>query len=198
MRIVILASQSQVRADLLRRAGLQVQVQTARIDEAAMRDALVAEGASPRDIADALAEEKALKVARRHPEGLVLGCDQVLDLEGEVMGKPQDNAAARARLLQLRGRMHRLWTAAVLYDRAEPVWRHVAEAKLTMRAFSDDWLDSYLATAGWALTGTSGGYAVEDLGVRLFDRIEGDHFGILGLPLLPLLAAMTRRGDIPG
>ena len=198
MRVVILASQSQVRADLLRRAGLQIQVEPARIDEEEMRRALQAEGASPRDMADALAEAKALKAARRHPDGLVLGCDQVLDLDGEAMGKPQDTAAARARLLALRGRMHRLWTAAVLYDRAEPVWRHVAEAKLTMRAFSDDWLDSYLATAGWPLTGTAGGYAVEDLGIRLFDRVEGDHFGILGLPLLPLLAALTRRGDIPG
>ena len=198
MRVVILASQSQVRADLLRRAGLAVQVEPARVDEVELRRALQAEGASPRDMADALAEAKALKAARRQPEGLVLGCDQVLDLEGAVLGKPQDSAEARARLLALRGRMHRLWTAAVLYDRGEPVWRHVAEARLTMRAFTEDWLEHYLATAGWPLTGTGGAYAVEELGVRLFERIEGDHFGILGLPLLPLLAALTRRGDIPG
>jgi septum formation protein len=198
MRLVILASQSQVRADLLRRAGLAVHVEPAWIDEAEMRRALQAEGASPRDIADALAEAKALKAARRHPEGLVLGCDQVLEFEGGALGKPQDIDEARTRLLALRGRMHRLWTAAVLYDRAEPVWRHVAEAKLTMRAFSDDWLETYMSTAGWPLTGTSGAYAVEELGIRLFDRIEGDHFAILGLPLLPLLAVLTRRGDIPG
>lgn len=183
---------------MLRRAGLTVEIAPARIDEPALRAALVADGASPRDVADALAEHKALKTAGRHPEGLVLGCDQVLDLDGAALGKPEDRAAARRRLLALRGRMHRLWTAAVLYDRGRPVWRHLAEARLTMRPFSEDWLAGYLDAAGWALTGTSGGYAVEEMGVRLFERIEGDHFAILGLPLLEVLTALIRRGDIPG
>lgn len=197
MRSLILASESAVRADLLRRAGLTVQVQPARIDEPALREALQAEGASPRDMADALAEEKALKVARRCPDGLVLGCDQVLDLDGHALGKPADAAAARARLMVLQGRMHRLWTAAVLYDRGQPVWREVAEARLWMRPFTLEWLEGYVDRAGWALTGTAGGYAVEEIGVQLFERIEGDHFAILGLPLVPLLAALRRRGDIP-
>lgn len=198
MRALILASQSQVRLDLLRRAGLTVQAVAARVDEEALREGLLAEGAGPRDLADALAEHKAQKVAVRHPEGLVLGCDQVLDLDGQSLGKPGDRDAARDRLRLLRGRMHRLWSAAVLYDRGQPVWRHVSEARLTMRDFTEDWLESYLDQAGWALTGTTGGYAVEEVGVRLFQRIEGDHFGILGLPLLELLAALTRRKDIPG
>jgi septum formation protein len=198
MRTVTLASQSQIRADLLRGAGLSLETAAPRVDEDAMRTALLAEGAGPRDIADALAEQKALKVARRRPEALVLGCDQVLDLDGAALGKPRDADEARARLMSLRGREHRLWTAAVLYDRAAPVWRHVSEARLTMHAFSEAWLESYMAQAGWALTGTCGGYAIEEVGVRLFARIEGDHFAILGLPLLELLSALTRRGDIPG
>jgi septum formation protein len=198
MRRLILASGSAVRLALLRRAGLEVRAEPPRLDEEALRAALAEEGARPRDQADALAEHKAAKIARRYPEELVLGCDQILDLDGIALGKPADAAAARARLRALRGRTHRLWTAAVLYDRGAPVWRFVAEARLTMRQFSDDWLETYLAQAGWALTGTAGGYAVEELGVRLFEAIEGDHFAILGLPLLELLAALTRRGDIPG
>lgn len=197
MRSLILASASPVRADLLRRAGLRVEVRPARIDEPALREALQAEGASPRDLSDALAEEKARKVAGQCPEGLVLGCDQVLDLDGLALGKPADAAAARARLMALRGRMHRLWTAAVLYDRGRPVWRELAEARLWIRPFTEAWLAEYLERAGWALTATAGGYAVEEIGVQLFERIEGDHFAILGLPLLPLLVALRRRGDLP-
>ena len=198
MKPLVLASSSPIRAALLRNAGLAFEVIAPRVDEAALREALVAEGASPRDLADALAEHKVLKVAARAPGALVLGCDQVLDLGGQPLGKPRDLTEARARLLALRGRAHRLWTAAVLYDDGAPVWRHIDEALLTMRAFSEDWLDAYLAQASWELTGTSGGYAIEGLGLRLFERIEGDHFAILGLPLLPLLTAMARRGDIAG
>jgi septum formation protein len=198
MRTLILASQSEVRLSLLRRAGLVVEPVAARVDEEALREGLQAEGAGPRDLSDALAEHKAQKVAARRPDALVLGCDQVLDLDGVALGKPADRDAARARLLQLRGRTHRLWSAAVLYDRGQPVWRHIAEARLTMRDFTDGWLESYLDQAGWALTGTTGGYAIEEMGVRLFQRIEGDQFGILGLPLVELLVALTRRGDIPG
>lgn len=198
MKPLVLASTSPIRAELLRNAGLTFEVMAPRVDEEALREALVAEGASPRDLADALAEHKALKVAARFPEALVLGCDQVLDLDGQALGKPRDAVEARGRLLALRGRAHRLWTGAVLYDRGAPVWRHVEEARLTMRAFSEAWLESYLEQATWELTGTSGGYAIEGQGIRLFERIEGDHFAILGLPLLPLLTAMSRRGDIAG
>lgn len=196
MRPMILASASTIRAELLRRAGVQVQVQPARIDEEALRASLEAEGAQPRDVADALAEHKALKIAARAPEALVLGCDQVLAFQGQVLGKPADPSQARARLAALRGQSHQLLTAAVLYDRGRPVWRHLAEARLTMRAFSDAFLDEYLAAAGDALLTTTGGYALEGAGSRLFAAVEGDYFAILGLPLIDLLNALARRGDI--
>lgn len=196
MRPLILASASTIRAELLRRAGVPVQVQPARIDEEALRASLEAEGAQPRDVADALAEHKALKIAARAPEGLVLGCDQVLAFQGQVLGKPADPAQARARLATLRGQTHQLLTAAVLYDRGRPVWRHLAEARLTMRPFSDPFLDEYLAAAGDALLTTTGGYALEGAGSRLFATVEGDYFAILGLPLIELLNALARRGDI--
>jgi len=196
MRLLILASSSPIRAALLSRAGVDFQVMPARIDEENLRAGLQADGAAPRDVADALAEHKALKIARRHPEALVLGCDQILELDGQSLGKPATLAEARGRLMALRGRTHRLFSAAVLYDRGQPVWRHVARAELTMRGFSDAFLDDYLARLGDAALQTVGGYAVEDYGIRLFDRIEGDLFGILGLPLVELLAALARRGDI--
>jgi len=183
---------------MLRNAGLKIEVQAPRLDEEALRASLLAEGARSRDVADAIAEHKALRIARRAPEGLVLGCDQVLEVDGQVLGKPADLGAARARLTRLRGRAHRLLTAAVLCDRGAPVWRWVDESVLTMRDFSDAYRDAYLERAGWVATGTTGGYAIEGEGARLFARIEGDHFAILGLPLLPLLSALARRGDIPG
>lgn len=196
MRLLILASASDTRAAMLRNAGLTIEVRPAPVDEDALREGLVAEGASARDVADALAEHKAVRVAGRAPEALLLGCDQVLEFRGQVLGKPADATQARDRLWEMRGHTHRLLTAAVLYDRGAPVWRHVDEAELTMRAFSEAFLDAYVAQAGWALTGSTGGYAIEGLGARLFAQVRGDHFGILGLPLLTLLTALARRGDI--
>jgi septum formation protein len=156
-----------------------------------------AEGAGPRDIADALAEYKAQRIANRRPEALVLGCDQVLVLKGRILGKPTDRNDARARLQELRGQQHSLLSAAVLFDGGRPIWRHVSEASLYMRDFSDSFLDWYMSEKNYEILETVGGYAVEDLGIRLFDRIEGDYFGILGLPLLELLTVLGRRGDIP-
>lgn len=196
MRLLILASSSPIRARLLGAAGIDFATDAASIDEDALREAFAAEGVAPRDQADALAEMKALRAAGRHPEGLVLGCDQVLEHRGEVLGKPVDADAARTRLERLRGDTHRLHTAAVLVDHGRPVWRHIATASLTMRLFSDALLTRYVDSGHWALTATSGGYAIEDFGMRLFERIEGDHFGILGLPLVELLATLARRGDI--
>lgn len=196
MRLLILASSSPTRATLLSRAGVTFQAMPARIDEESLRAGLQADGVGPRDVADAMAEHKALKIARRHPEALVLGCDQILEFEGQCLGKPATLSGARERLIALRGRTHRLFTAAVLYDRGQPVWRHVTRADLTMRAFSDEFLDDYLARLGDEALHTVGAYAVEDYGIRLFDRIEGDLFGILGLPLVDLMAVLARRGDI--
>lgn len=195
---LILASASPTRAELLRRAGVPFEIRPARIDEPALRAALAAEGARPRDVADTLAEFKARKVSESAPGALVLGCDQVLELDGEIFGKPDTPDAARTQLLRLRGRTHRLLSAAVLYQDATPVWRHVGEARLTMRSFSDSWLESYLARNAAAAGNSPGGYRIEEEGVRLFSRIEGDHFTILGLPLVELLGYLTLRGEIPG
>ena len=195
-RALRLASASAVRLHLLKMAGLDVTATPVRIDEAALREALVAEGASPRDIADALAEMKARKLADREPQALVLGCDQVLDHDGILWGKPESADAARAQLRALRGQTHRLFSAVVLYDAGQPVWRHVGEVRLTMRPFSDDYLDVYLGRNWPSVADSVGGYKLEDEGARLFQSIDGDYFTVLGLPLLPLLGYLGQRGWI--
>lgn len=192
---ILLASASPTRRRLLAAAGVAFTVEDPRLDEATIRAALVAEGATPRDIADTLAEMKAAKLAARHPGAVVLGADQTLDLEGETLGKPADAAATRAQLLRLKGRRHRLHSAVVLHHEGEAQWRHVATATLQMRDLSEAWIDAYLARNP-DLTGTVGGYLLEAEGIRLFDRIEGDHFTILGLPLHPLVLYLEQRGFI--
>jgi septum formation protein len=196
MTEIILASASQIRAALLQNAGVAVSVHAARIDEETIRAALEAEGATPRDQADTLAEMKAARVAARNPEAVVIGCDQVLEFKGKVFGKPADGDAAKAQLAMLRGETHRLLSAVVLYERGRPVWRHLGEVRLTMNGFSDSYLDSYLARTLPDILDSVGGYKLESEGVRLFSRIEGDYFTVLGLPLLPLLAYLGQRGMI--
>jgi len=198
MRPLILASASTIRAELLRRAGVVFHVKPARIDEDALRESLTAEGAKPRDVADALAEAKARRVATKHPDGLVLGCDQIMEFSGAILAKPETTEAARERLWMLRGKTHSLHSAAVLFDNGRPVWRHVSEARLTMRQVSESFLSDYLLRIGAQATQTVGAYAVEDLGIRLMSRIEGDYFGVLGLPLIELLNVLAQRGDIDG
>jgi septum formation protein len=192
----VLASTSPIRLQLLRAAGLTVEPVAPRVDEETARAALLAEGAGPRDVADALAEMKARKVADRRPTDLVLGCDQVLEFEGAVFAKPESPDEARDHLRRLRGKSHRLLSAIVAYESAEPVWRHVAEARLTMHHISDAYLDDYLARTWESVRHSVGAYMIEEEGVRLFSAITGDHFTILGLPLLPLLAWMGTRGMI--
>lgn len=197
MSPLILASTSHTRRHLLENAGLTVEVEPPRVDEEMIRDGMLAEQHSPRDIADALAEAKAVRVSRKRPDALVLGCDQVLDLEGDLLSKPDTAAHARAQLLAMRGRRHELLSAAVICEDGAPIWRHVGTARLTVRAFSEAWLDDYIAR-NWPGIGDSvGAYKLESEGVRLFSRIEGDYFTILGLPLLDLLGFLTFRGDLP-
>lgn len=169
----------------------------ALIDEDMLRDSLLQEQAKPHDIADALAENKAAKVARKHPEALVLGCDQVLEFNGAILNKPVNRDNAKEQLMALRGKTHTLLSAIVLYDRTEPIWRHTARAKLTMNAFSDGYLDAYLER-NWPAIGQSvGAYMLESEGLRLFSHVEGDYFTILGLPMFPLLSYLSLRGFIP-
>lgn len=193
---MILASTSPTRLAMLRAAGLHPTPVPPRVDEATIRDALTAEGASPRDIADALAEMKARKVAEKHPTSLVLGCDQVLALDRETFAKPESPDDARQQLRTLRGKTHKLLSAAVVYENGEPVWRHVSEARLTMHQFSDAYLTDYVDRNWDSIRHSVGGYKVEEEGVRLFSAITGDHFTILGLPLLALLAWLGNRGMI--
>ncbi len=192
----VLASTSPIRLQLLRAAGLEVEATAPRVDEATARDALLAEGAKPRDIADALAEMKARKIAEKRPADLVLGCDQVLEFEGAIFSKPTSPEDARAQLQTLRGKTHRLHSAIVAYENAEPVWRHVAEARLTMHDLTDSYINDYLDRNWDSIRHSVGCYKLEQEGVRLFSAITGDHFTILGLPLLPLLAWMGTRGMI--
>lgn len=191
---LILASRSKARAEILASAGVGFEVVVPAIDETGVKVAMRAEGAPARDLAALLAELKAAKVSSRRPEALVLGADQVLALENETLDKPPSVAAAGEQLRQLRGRSHELLSAAVVCEGGRPVWRHVGRARLTMRPFSDAFLETYLAREGAALCETVGAYRLEGVGSQLFSRVEGDYFSVLGLPLLELLAYLRVRG----
>ena len=193
---IILASRSNIRRTLLCNAGVPFDVVTAKVDEAGLRDALLAEEATPRDIADALAEMKTRKVALKHPSAMVIGCDQVLSFEGTLLSKPASVDEAREQLRAMRGKMHQLLSAAVIYENAEPVWRHVGVVRLRMRDFSDRYLDRYLERNWDRIRYCVGAYMLEEEGIRLFSRVEGDYFTVLGMPLLELLNYLTLRGVI--
>lgn len=195
-RPFILASGSEIRSTLLRQAGLAHDVVKPRVDEESMKAALLAEQASPRDIADALAEMKARKVSEKHPGALVLGCDQVLDHRGVMLSKVKDEAAAIELLTRLRGDRHALLSAAVLYEDGKPIWRHVGQVRLRMRAASDEYIADYVARNWGSIRHAVGCYKLEEEGVRLFSNIDGDYFHVLGMPLLELLNYLTLRGEI--
>ncbi len=194
MRPVVLASASAARAAMLRAAGVVFEARPAAIDEAAIAAGIEAGGASPRDLAVALAEAKAAGV--RAPEALVIGADQTLDLNGACLHKAVDLAAARHTLETLRGRTHALHSAVAVARGGGVVWRHVDTARLTMRWFSDAFIDAFIARHGHSLLTSVGGYRLEDDGVQLFSEVAGDYFTILGLPLIALLEVLRDEGAL--
>lgn len=193
---MILASGSDIRAQLLRNAGVPFTVQTARVDEETAKRALLAEKAPPRDIADALAEMKARKVSDKNPGAMVLGCDQVLDFKGQLLSKPESPVQALAQLKDMRGKRHMLLSAAVIYQNGEPIWRHVGQVHLRMRLSSDAYLRAYVERNWDSIRHAVGAYKLEEEGVRLFATIDGDYFNVLGMPLLELLNFLALRGVI--
>ena len=194
---IILASASSSRKDMLTRAGVEFEAIPAKVDEDAIKSALISEHAKPRDIADALAEAKARKIAGKHPDALVLGSDQVLDLNGTILSKPESPEEALDQLKSMRSNRHHLLSAAVIYDEAKPVWRHVGQVRLYMRDASDDWLSDYVERNWDSIRHSVGAYKLEEEGARLFTRVEGDYFNVLGLPLLDVLSYLTLRGILP-
>jgi septum formation protein len=193
---LILASASTARAALLGAAGVEFTVEPATIDEASVKREFLVAGGDSEACAAALAEAKARTVAARYPDALVVGADQMLVAGDEWFDKPGDLAEAAAQLRRLRGREHRLVTATCVYRGKARLWQAVSIARLTMRCFGEAFLAEYIAAEGDAVFGSVGAYRLEGRGVQLFARIEGDHFAILGLPLLELLDFLRGRGVV--
>lgn len=193
---LILASQSKARQEMLRAAGLNFEIFPAPIDEAVLMQKLKAEWATAPAVAENLAAEKALSVSRENPKALVIGADQVLECEGRIFSKARDAEDAKEKLRSLRGRSHRLISAVSVAQNGKRLWHTMQDAKLTMHDFGEAFLEDYCKKAGATLTRSVGAYELEGPGVNLFEKIEGDYFTILGLPLLPLLNYLRRECGI--
>ena len=192
---IILASGSTIRRQIMEGAGLNFEVITKPVDEGAIKESMLAESARLRDIADALAEAKAMRVSRIEP-GLVIGADQIMVMDEQLYDKPVSMEAARERLLSMRGKVHYLLGAVVICENGVPVWRHMAKTKLSMREFSEAFLDDYLQEEGEQILSSVGAYRFEGRGAQLFSHVDGDFFSILGLSLLPVLDYLRIRGAI--
>lgn len=193
MSTLILASASAVRARLLRQAGVILEIHPAEIDEGEVKRSMSAKKLGADAVSGALAELKAVRVSAAHPNGLVLGCDQILEFDGRLIDKAANLTEARVLLRELRGKGHSLVTACVLAKGGAPVWRRLERCKLWMRPFSDAFLDEYLQAEGNDVLGSVGCYHLEGRGIQLFERVEGDYFSVLGLALIPLLAALREH-----
>lgn len=195
---LILASQSASRLAMFKAVGVEVQARPARIDEEMITASLLAEGAKPRDVADALAEYKAQKIAMKEPEAVVIGSDQVLDFNGVLLNKPSSPDDALAQLRAMAGKPHKLFSAAVIFEDGKPVWRHVGMVRMQMRAATEDYLKGYVDRNWQQIQHCVGGYQLESEGARLFHRVDGDYFTVLGMPLLDVLSYLTLKGIIQG
>jgi septum formation protein len=196
---LILASESKSRARLLEAAGLAFIVEPPGLDEAVMRQAISGEEALlPHDVAEVLARAKAEAVSELAPKAYVIGGDQVLALGKTILTKPDSMEDARRQLLDLSGKTHTLHTSAAVATNGEAIWAETTVATMTMRKLSPEFIGRYLAAAGDEVLGSVGSYQLEGLGVQLFDKIDGDYFSILGLPLIPLLDTLRREGVIEG
>jgi len=191
---LILASASETRQALLRQAGIAHEAIAARVDEDAVKQSLLAEGASPRDVADALAELKARKISDKHPGAMVIGCDQVLNFNGSILSKPTSKKDAIDQLTAMQGKSHELLSAVVICEGSRPVWREVAKVTLVMRPLSGDYIQAYVDRNWDSIQHSVGGYKLEEEGVRLFTHIKGDYFTVLGLPMLSLISYLNTRG----
>jgi len=194
MRPLVLASASASRRSLLSAAGVDFVTAPADIDEPALMRRLIGDGGDGRAIAEALAGEKAAQISRQRPGETVLGGDSVLELDGEILGKCRDLGALRALLLRMSGQPHQLISAVALVRDGRVLWRHTSLARMTVRPLSERFIDAYLAREGEKLLSSVGGYHFEGLGAQLFEKVEGDYFSILGLPLLEVLAALRAEG----
>lgn len=197
MSHIILASTSSARKQILENAGVSFDAMAPMVDEEALKLALVQENLPPRDLADALAEAKAVKVSAKHPTALVLGADQVLAIDdGQLLSKAENPEQAREQLKMLSGKSHRLFSALVAAAAGVPVWRHVGVVRLLVRPLSDAFIDDYVDRNWDQIRYCVGCYQIEGEGAQLFTKIEGDHFDIMGMPLLPLLAFLRERKEI--
>jgi len=194
---LVLASASAARARLLADAGLRVHCQAAAIDEESLKASLKAEGATPAQVAETLAELKAQRVAAKFAGALVIGADQMLSCNDVWFDKPPDRDHAAAQLRALSGKTHTLWTAVCVVRNGNRMWHHNAAARLTMRPLSDAFVETYLTAAGPAVYGCVGAYQLEGLGAQLFTKVEGDFFTVLGMPLLPLLDFLRSNKALP-
>lgn len=195
---LILASTSAARQAMLAQASIQCDVMAPMVDEEAVKELLSRQGLGARDIADALAEAKAVKLSGKNPDALVIGADQTLALaDGSLLDKPESARQAEAQLASMAGKTHKLFSAAVVAERGEPVWRFVAMSRMTMRPLSDAFIRYYVEQHWDDIRHCVGCYQVEGAGVQLFSQIQGSHFDIMGLPLLPLLGFLRERGIMP-